>query len=216
MNLILTSAGLKVETVRVDVIKLLPKPTKELKLAHIITAAKVVLDKDFINRDKKALVDTGFQVTDLDIEGKTEKDLFDLLKDFDIIYVQGGNGFYLLKQIRDSGFDKVVRKLLKQGKWYIGVSAGTYVCCPTIEMHTWKREPENRYGLTNLKAMNLVPFLVSVHYNREKYKELLAIKIPTASHPVKILTDEQALYINNKEISLIGLKPEILAKDITG
>jgi hypothetical protein len=78
-----------------------------------------------------------------------------------------------------------------------------------------QREPDNTYGLKDL-AMNLVPFLVSVHYNREKYKELLSVKIPTASHPVKILTDEQALYINNGETRLLGLKPEILAKDITG
>lgn len=215
MNLILTSAGLKVDTIKDAVLKLLPKPANELKLAHIITAANVAPDTDFVRRDKAVLVETGFRVTDIDIVGKTEKDLFDLLKDFDIIYVQGGNGFYLLKQVRDSGFDKVVKKLLEKGKWYIGVSAGTYICCPTIEMHTWKREPDNTYGLTDLKAMNLVPFLISVHYNRDKYKELLSVKIPTATHPVKILTDEQALYVNDGSVTLVGTKPEILEKDIT-
>lgn len=94
------------------------------------------------------------------------------------------------------------------------VSAGTYICCPTIEMHTWKRDPDDMYGLIDLKAMNLVPFLVSVHYNREKYKELLSVKIPTASCLVKILTDEQAFYINDQEVTLIGQKPEVLARDI--
>lgn len=214
MKLILTSAGLKVDVVKGEVLKILPKPAHELKLAHVITASNVAPDTDFVKRDKSALIDAGFQVIDINIENKSENELFEALKDFDIIYVQGGNGFYLLKHVRESGFENVVRKLLEQGKWYIGVSAGAYICCPTIEMHTWKREPDNMYGLTDLKAMNLVPFLVSVHYNREKYKELLCAKIPTASCPVRILTDEQAFYINDGTVTLLGQEPEILAEDI--
>jgi len=214
MNLILTSAGMKVDVVKDEVLKLLPKPANELKLAHITTASKVASDTDFVTRDKLALEKAGFNVTDIDIEDRTENELFELLKGFDIIYVQGGNGFYLLKNISESGFDKVVKKLLDQGKWYIGVSAGSYVCCPTIEMHTWKREPDNVYGLTDLKAMNLVPFLVSVHYNREKYKELLSQKIPTASKRVKILADDQALYFDGNKTTFLGKQPEILAEDL--
>ena len=62
--------------------------------------------------------------------------------------------------------------------------------------------------------MNLVSFLITVHYNREKYRELLAEKIPTTSYPVKILTDEQALFVHNGEVLFLGKQPEILVNDV--
>lgn len=213
-TIILTSAGFKVDVVREKIFELLPKPPQQMKIAHIITASNVAPDTDFVRRDKEAMVNAGFDVTDIELEEKTKSELYDLLSPYDIIYVQGGNGFYLLNHVWKSGFDNVVKQLLQQGKWYVGVSAGTYICCPTIEMHTWKRDPDEWYGLTDLKAMNLVPFLVTVHYNREKYRELLAEKIPTASHPVRILTDEQALVVKDGEVNLIGEKPEVLVENI--
>ena len=156
----------------------------------------------------------GFKITDLALEELTPSTCIAALKNFDIIYVQGGNGYYLLKQSRACGFEAALRELLEDdGKWYIGVSAGTYIACPTIEMHGWKQE-KNTYGLVDLKAMNLVPFLVTVHYNREKNRENLAKNIPAASHPVKILTDEQALFVKDGAIRLLGDKQEILAEGI--
>ena len=129
-----------------------------------------------------------------------------LWQDFDIIYVQGGNGYYLLKQARACNFEGAVRELLRdKTKCYIGVSAGTDIACPTIEMHGWKKEKDT-YGLEDTTAMNLVPFLVTVHYNREKYRESLAKHIPSASRPVRILTDDQAIFVQGGNARLIGKK----------
>ena len=127
----------------------------------------------------------------------------------DVIYVQGGNTFYLLKHVRESGFDVVVKDLIEKGVIYIGVSAGSYIACPTIEMTAWKSSDDDYYGVTDLTAMNLVPFLVCVHYNREKYREGLIEGIKTSKYPVKILTDEQALLIRNGEVKLIGSGEEV-------
>lgn len=212
--IVLTSAGLKVPAVADAIIDRLPKKPKDTKIAHIFTASNVAPDTDYVKRDMAAISDLGFQVVDFSLEGKTETELYEALKEFDIIYVQGGNGFYLLRHIRESGFDKVVNKLLDEGKWYIGVSAGTYVCCPTIEMHNWKRVRDYWYGLTDLSGMNLVPFLITVHYNRDKYREKLAASIPSASAPVKVLTDDQAFFVQDDKVELIGEGPEIVADEI--
>jgi len=158
----------------------------------------------------------GFSTTDIALEDLTPDTCLAALKEFDIIYVQGGNGYYLLKSARACGFEAAIRELLQDdSKWYIGISAGTYLACPTIEMHGWK-QIKDAYGLDDLTGMNLVPFLVTVHYNKEKYRENLAEHIPGASHPVKILTDDQALYVKDGTVRLIGDKPEILAEDIVG
>jgi len=215
-SIILTSAGFKIPVIADEIVKRLHKPPQELKLAHIVTAANVATDTAFLDIDKKALADLGFQVADFTLEDQDEKSLYRSLKNYDIIYIQGGNPFYLLKHIRQSGFTKVLNKLLDEGKWYIGISAGSYVCCPTIEMATWKREVDETYGLklNNLKAMNLVPFLLTVHYNREKYREKLAKHIPKTNYPVKILTDDQAFIINGDTVTLLGKGPELTEKEI--
>ena len=211
MNIILTSAGLKMPAIQKPILELLPKPPSELKLAHVITASQVASDTAFVTKDRKAMKELGFKVTDILLEDLTTDSAFSILNEFDIIYVQGGNGFYLLKQARLCGFERVVREFLKnEKKWYIGVSAGTYIACPTIEMHNWKSEKE-QYGLDDLTGMNLVSFLVVVHYNREKNHELLKTCIPTASCPVRIITDDQALFVQNGEVRLIGEGHEILA-----
>lgn len=214
MNIILTSSGFKNAVVRDEIINLLPKKPQNIKLAHITTASHVAPDTAFVARDRVAMKACGFQVTDIALEDLTPETCFTALKDFDIVYVQGGNGYYLLQQARACGFETAIRKLLgDDNKWYIGVSAGSYIACPTIEMHGWKQE-KNTYGLKDLTAMNLVPFLVTVHYNREKYRENLVAHIPSASRNVKILSDWQALFVKNGVVRLLGEKPEILAKDI--
>lgn len=197
-----------------EVLGLLSRSPSELKLAHIITASQVAPDTSFVDRDRAAIEELGFTVTDILLEHLSQDTAFSVLNEFDIIYVQGGNGFYLLKQARACGFEDAVRRILEdKNKWYIGVSAGSYIACPTIEMHNWKKE-KDQYGLSNLAAMNLVDFLVVVHYNREKYRELLADHIPTASCPVRILTDDQAYLVRGGKISLLGDGPEILTSSI--
>jgi dipeptidase E len=215
MNILLTSAGIKMPAIQKEVLKLLPKPPSELKLAHIITASRMEANTDYVERDCVALKEVGFQVTDVDLEDLTPNTAYDTLNKFDIIYVQGGNAFYLLKQARACGFEQAVRKILEDdSKWYIGVSAGSYIACPTIEMGNWKKQKE-QHGLDDVTGMNLVPFLLSVHYNREKYREVLAERIPTASYPVKILTDDQAFLVRDGKVKLLGEGPEILASTIT-
>lgn len=214
MNILLTSAGIKMPAIQNEVLKLLPKPPNELKLAHVITASRMETNTDYVKKDRVALQGVGFQVADVALEDLTPATAFDELNKFDIIYVQGGNTFYLLKQARACGFEQVVRKFLEDpNKWYIGVSAGSYIACPTIEMGNWKRD-KDQHGLDDLAGMNLVPFLLSVHYNREKYREVLAEKIPTASYPVRILTDDQAFLIKDDKVILIGEGSEVLASSI--
>lgn len=214
MNILLTSAGIKIPVIQEEVLKLLPKPPNKLKLAHIITAARMEANTDYVERDRAALRKVGFQITDVDLEDLTPDTAYGILSKFDIIYVQGGNTFYLLKQARACGFEQAVRKILEDNtKWYIGVSAGSYIACPTIEMGNWKKQKE-QYGLKDLAAMDLVPFLLSVHYNREKYREVIAEHIPTASRPVKILTDDQALFVKDGNVRLIGDPPEITASSV--
>jgi dipeptidase E len=156
------------------------------------------------------MMEIGINVEDIDIFGKTETDLYKILKDKDVIYVQGGDPYYLLKHIKKSGFDKVVKEYINLGKIYIGVSAGTYMACPTIEMALWRKPNRPKHGLADNEAcMNLVPFLITPHYE-SKYHDAVKHGIENTIYPVRILNDNQALLVKNNSVQLVGDKNEII------
>ena len=62
------------------------------------------------------------------------------------------------------------------------------------------------FSLKNLNGLNLVPFDIFCHY-RPEYAEMIKQKIKNPKKRAKnlrILTDEQALLIQGKEVDLIG------------
>lgn len=205
-TLLLTSTG---ETMIPEILKLFSKSPAQIKLAYIITATTVELDTSYVNYTKTELQKAGLEIHEIDFEGMKSHSVYEALKNMDGIYVEGGNTFHLLNQIRKSGADRIIKKFIEQGKPYIGVSAGSYIACPTIEMATWKHQDRNKCGIEDLTAMNLVPFLLSVHYRPEQE---IAVKegIKSTKFSVKILTDDQALLIKDESIQLIGKGKEII------
>ena len=202
-TIILTSSGMQGSGR--EILKILAKPADKITVAHITTASKAESDISYMERDRELMKKAGFNVEDIDIEGKNRNQLMKLLESKDIIYVQGGNTFYLMKHIRLSGFDKVVRKLVKRGVMYVGVSAGSIVAGKTIETAGWKNADRNTVNLKNLNGMNLVNFNVFVHY-RPEWAEIIKQKIPNPKNRknLKILTDSQALIVQGKNILLVG------------
>jgi dipeptidase E len=195
--------------------KLLFDDISKIKLAYITTAGKGSRDKAYLEIYKELLKKEGYDYEELDIEGKNENELMELLKGKNAIYVEGGNTFYLLKAVRESGFEKVIKKLIEIGVVYIGSSAGSYIACPTIEMSTWKKpgEEKPRFGVTDLTAMNLVPFLVKAHYEPEQ-KELIKEKVLRAKYETRILKDGQAILVEGDNYKLVGDGEEIKFIDL--
>jgi len=76
------------------------------------------------------------------------------------IVVGGGNTFQLIKLIQDFGLIDPVREKVLGGTPFVGWSAGSNVCCPTIRTTNDMPilEPES------FNAFNLVPFQINPHY----------------------------------------------------
>jgi dipeptidase E len=193
----------------IDHQKTFRKPFSDMRMAYVTTASKGTANTEYIDRAKTFFDGHGYDYEELDIDGKDVTQLRSILKGFEIVFVEGGNSFYLLKSIRESGFDTVIKELLPQGLIYMGASAGSYVTCPTIDMATWKHQDKyDHYGVEDLTAMNLVPFLVTAHYKPE-YRDLLKEKIGQSRFPVRILDDGQALLVQDGQVELIGEGAEI-------
>jgi len=202
MKLLLTSQGTTNKKVMDELIKLSGKLPRNTKLLFITTAAKPIENPDYMYRERERLEDTGFIVEEYDIEGKPADEVKKEIDLNDVIFVIGGEPFYLLKAVRGSGFDQIIKNLGDE-KLYVGASAGTYISCPSVEMGLWKKPNRNTYGLTDFTGMGLVDFMVMAHYE-EKYKELFREKSKGSNYEVCALTDEQAISISNGEMKFIN------------
>lgn len=204
MTLLLTSNGIQ-KGLKDTFLSLLSKPPRDISVSYIITAALGEEgNKPWLYTAKQQLQSFGISdIEDLDIRGKNKEDLYSILSKKDIILVNGGNTFYLLKYIKESGFDTVVKELINQGKLYIGVSAGSYVACPSIEHAHWKPQDRNDFGITDLKGLNLTPFLITAHFT-EEFRRAVEEEVKTTKYPVVALHDNQAVLVKENSVKVIG------------
>lgn len=212
-TLLLTSAGMQMMK---EIKSLLQKPAYDITVGFITTASKPLEgDIEFVRRDLTIMrEEMGFNVEEIDIEGKTQAQVMDALRLKDIIFVEGGNTFYLLRAMRKCRFEKVIRKLLKEGRVYMGASAGSIVAGKTIKTASWLREEyrnTNNFGVKTLKGLNLVPFDIFVHYFPED-AEIIKKKMRWRwqRRKLKILTDDQAILVQGKEVAIIGKGEQIV------
>lgn len=179
---------------------------KNKKIAFVANAADVYECKDFIYFDRKRLLDYGAKLIDVDLRIVNGKKLHAVLSDVDVIFVGGGNTFYLLEVMKKSGFDKMVKKLLDSGIVYVGSSAGSCVVAPNITPISALDEPEKAKSLKSYKALNLTRTLVLPHINNKRYGPIcLEIKKKyEKKYDLELLRDNQVLIINERKRKIVS------------
>jgi len=205
MKLFLTSAGIGPE-ITGEFLKLLGKNSKDSKLIFIPTAADPETDEwfvEFVKKDKERLAEFGFDIQVVDLKNQNQISLETIFKNADVIYIEGGNTFYLLDWVRKSGFDVAVKKFLGRGGVYVGVSAGSMIARINIESANWEPADRNIAGLNDLSAMNLVDFVVIPHYCPE-FAEAVGASASKADYAAVALTDQQAVLVDSDKIEIIG------------
>ena len=177
---------------------LFDKPFGELRIAVVPTAANAETgDKQWLQNDLQVFRDKGCTLVTVELEGKTEGELRTECAGFDAVFVTGGNTYYLLYHMQQSGFDKVVTDLVHSGVVYIGSSAGSIVGCPSIETVGDADDP-SVVPLSDYTALGLVDFVVVPHLNKENTTRPCAEHVlNTKSHPIIGLTDAQILVVND-------------------
>ena len=194
MKLLLTSQGFTTESIKSKFFEIVGKKPNEISIAFIPTAAYPNANKPWVKQTREDILKMGIKnIVDIDLKNYKEKELYRKLKLFDVIFVNGGNTFNLLYWVRRSGFDKTIKRLLKEGKTYVGLSAGSILACPTIEVALWKGiDDPNVVELDNFKGLDLVDFYIFVHY-LDKWESLVEKEKKNLSRELICLTDQQAV-----------------------
>ncbi|MDP3640060.1 MAG: Type 1 glutamine amidotransferase-like domain-containing protein [Nanoarchaeota archaeon] len=199
-KLLLTSTGFANRNITNTFLQMIGKPASQIKIVFVPTAARSEEELKYVEESKKELLDLGIPENSIKNLRLNKPVSFEEVKDFDALYVCGGNTFYLLKKVRETGFDKVITKFAKTDRLYFGVSAGSILVCPNIEIAS--PFDENNVGLTDFAGLHLTDVIVSPHYSTKEKKIIDKFK-KKSQYEVVPLTDNQALLVINGETKII-------------
>jgi dipeptidase E len=201
MKFLLTSAYSNVAD---ELPKLLNEKPEEVTVAFIATAADVYEDKWFVEVDRNKLIGQGFKIRDVSLASKGREELEKEIEGCGVIFVAGGNTFYLLQQVRKSGFDEILKKVVATNVVYVGSSAGSIVVTPTIAIAGMEPGDENIPGLTDLTGLGFVDFEISPHtpeivshMSNQKYRA-------ASSVPLYQIDNHSAVCVENDEVKVVG------------
>ena len=200
MKLILTSTGLANKKIKHHFLQIINKPVSQIKIIFVPTASRSKEELKYVDKSKRELLDLGILENNIKTLNLDKPFSFQEVEDFDVIYVCGGNTFYLLKKVRETGFDKIIKEFLKKDKLYFGVSAGSILVCPNIDIAI--PFDDNDVNLTDLKGLDLIKIIVFPHYKDEE-KRIINDFRKKLNYEIIPLKDSQALLFLEEKIKIL-------------
>jgi dipeptidase E len=200
MKLFLTSTGLSNTNITDGFLKILNDAPEKMK-ALIVAYGQNDIERFYIEEAKKKVGNIGINTVVLNMNDAFEiKDL----PSFNVICVCGGNTFSILDKMREVKIDDFIKSEVGRGAIYFGVSAGSIIAGPSIEIAGWGIDgDENEIGLKDLKGFGLTDIAVFPHFDINRQKEEIEDFKKKAKYPIQELTDKQAFVIMGSEKYLI-------------
>lgn len=205
MNLLLTSDGLTHE----DIKKCFMEEINNLdtiKIAVLYTM-KNPGDEKWLKYREDELNEFNIKYDFINIS--EDKNFSIDLLNYGVIYVCGGNTYYILDRLRKTGIKNFIKKSTKKNILYVGLSAGSMVMAPDIEISgIGPNGDQNDINLQDMTGFKLIPFSIHPHYE-DADKIFIEKFFNQTKKPVVTLNNNQAIFFKNGKFQLLG-KPGIL------
>lgn len=184
-------------------LNLVGKQATDIKFALIENAADPYTDdtKDWMFETRKNFESLGMQMTlvDLRLYKDDPESLYTVLKNVDVVWIGGGNTYYMRWLMKVSGFDTIINKLLDEDVVYGGGSAGAILPCPLLDKFDIVDDP-NAAPEVIKQGLGLIDFVIVPHWGDPEYQSQLeeiknyydALK----RYPVVTITDTQAVIVD--------------------
>lgn len=141
----------------------------------------------------------GHHTSILDLVTSSDQQRHASLKSSDLVWVMGGNSFYLNYQVQKNGFGALLREALANGLAYGGTSAGAIIVCPTLHGVEIVDDPHEAPQVI-WEGLGLVEFGIVPHWGMEKYAtklEEVATEMQNYVPQLVKLSNEQAITVIN-------------------
>lgn len=177
--------------------KFLNEKTESKKILFIPTATNVDEYKKYIHLTQKVFEDFGYEVENFDISVFSEETVKEKISETKIVFISGGNTFYLLQELKKKNLISYLREKIENGLLYIGESAGSVITAPNIGYADIVDDKALATELNDYTGLNLVDFYVVPHFEEEPFVE-------SSRKVVELYKDKLDLkVINNKEVVLV-------------
>jgi dipeptidase E len=142
----------------------------------------------------------GFTTSILDLTKANKQTVEDMLKGKNLVWVMGGNTFYLNLYLHTSGFSEVIKEHLDNGLVYGGDSAGAVVAGSTLHGVEHLDDPNDAPEVL-WDGLRLVDSGILPHWGYEKYGEHLEKTKQEMEKFTKVITidNDKALIIDGDE-----------------
>jgi len=142
--------------------QVLPGDPQDLRTVFVPTAGSLYESAPWIAARREWLARNGFQIAELELSTSTPRDTERALADADLVYVEGGNTYFLMHHMRRTHFwDSLARLEVV----YAGVSAGAIVACSDI---AYIQDLDDRSlvpGLVDTAGAGIVDFKILPHFD---------------------------------------------------
>ena len=218
MKLLFTSGGITNDTLAHELESLAGKKFNELKIAFIPTAGLCDMgEKGWLIYDMWRLKDRGAEIDIVDIAQLPESDIIKRLEWSDVIFVGGGNTFYLSYWMQKSGLFDALPRLLET-RVYAGISAGSMVASSTIRTASQAYKSEHFYdesyeefgpeGRSSAGSMKWVDFAFRPHLNSRYFPEVTQDKMQKIADALNVdmyvVDDDCAVKVDDDDVSVVG------------
>ena len=136
------------------------------------------------------------------LEDYKNERVIDHLRNKDIIWVAGGVCGYLMYWMRRCQVDKHLKKILDTGTIYVGSSAGSMVCSPTLTLSEHYLG-DNEHGASVIPGLGLIDFDIFPHFEDTMLNE---IKRTYHGNRLYLLKNGEAITIDDGALNVVGEK----------
>lgn len=150
--------------------EVLPRSPESLRLLYVKTAKNLESDPVEMSGSFQALRSFGFQIDIYDFADTNSEDTAKALSKADVLFVAGGNTYYLLDQIKKSNIEDVLNAYVEQGNLYIGSSAGSIIACRDIAYIDAIDEAAAAPTLADTKGLGWCPVDIVPHLNDPRFE----------------------------------------------
>lgn len=181
-------------------------PELEGKTVTYIPTAGIAEDVEgMVEEETSTLESLGMMVDVLEVSSASYDSIVNSLTKNDVIFVGGGNTFFLLQELRRSGADQILIREVEKGKLYIGESAGSIISCPDIGYCAEMDSPEKAPDLIDYAGLNLVDFYIVPHLGNAEMGEAAekAVEKYSSELELKAITDEQVILVEEGRVEIL-------------
>ena len=201
-NVILTSSLYEsIELVK----KFLDKNIESKKILFIPTATNVDEYKKYIHLTQKAFEDFGYEVENFDVSIFSEEIAKEKLSEAKIVFISGGNTFYLLQELKRKNLITYLKERIENGLLYIGESAGSVIAAPDIEYASVIDDKTVATELDDYAGLNLVDFYIVPHFEEEPFVESSrnTVELYKDKLDLKLINNKEAILVENNNFTII-------------